>query len=252
MKTEWDYTNLADAYLKRPEYSKGAIDQMLQISGVHPGDPVCDVGAGAAHLTLKLAQSGLEVTAVEPNDAMRSQGIRRTGSFKNVRWFEGTGEKTGQAMSAFRLVTFGSSFNVTDRRAALQESSRILQEGGWFACLWNHRNLEDPLQLEIEEIIQSLVPKYDYGIRRQDQTEVIQESGLFGEVRKIDGSIFHSQSVTNCIEAWRSHATLSRQAGSRFAHVVQAIQARLEKERSPEIRIPYITRIWMAPVKKRS
>lgn len=31
MKTEWDYTNLAEAYLKRPEYAKEAIDKMFQI-----------------------------------------------------------------------------------------------------------------------------------------------------------------------------------------------------------------------------
>ena len=33
MKTEWDYTNLADAYLKRPEYSAIAINAMLSIIG---------------------------------------------------------------------------------------------------------------------------------------------------------------------------------------------------------------------------
>ena len=32
MKTEWDYTNLADAYLKRPDYSEVAIDAMLSIA----------------------------------------------------------------------------------------------------------------------------------------------------------------------------------------------------------------------------
>ena len=29
MKTEWDYTTLADAYLKRPDYADAAIDAML-------------------------------------------------------------------------------------------------------------------------------------------------------------------------------------------------------------------------------
>lgn len=27
MKTEWDYTNLADAYLKRPDYAQTAIER---------------------------------------------------------------------------------------------------------------------------------------------------------------------------------------------------------------------------------
>ena len=32
MKTEWDYTNLAQAYLKRPEYAKEAIQKMFEIT----------------------------------------------------------------------------------------------------------------------------------------------------------------------------------------------------------------------------
>lgn len=32
MKTEWDYTNLADAYLKRPDYAETALEKMLIIS----------------------------------------------------------------------------------------------------------------------------------------------------------------------------------------------------------------------------
>ena len=29
MKTEWDYTELADAYLKRPDYAEEAINKMM-------------------------------------------------------------------------------------------------------------------------------------------------------------------------------------------------------------------------------
>src|SRR5437764_1317056 len=111
MKTVWDYTNLADAYLNRPDYADTAIDKLLDQAGVNKGQAVCDVGAGTAHLTLMLAQRGLAIVAVEPNDAMREHGIARTASFATVRWHEGVGENTGQATGAFRLVTFGSSFN---------------------------------------------------------------------------------------------------------------------------------------------
>ena len=34
MKTEWDYTNLAEAYLKRPEYAPKAIQKMFEITKV--------------------------------------------------------------------------------------------------------------------------------------------------------------------------------------------------------------------------
>ena len=104
MKTEWDHTELAEAYLKRPDYAQEAIDKMLNIAGIKKGDNVCDVGAGAAHLTLKLAEFGLNVCAVEPNDAMRVNGIRRTSLFETVHWFEGVGEHTGMGENKFDLI----------------------------------------------------------------------------------------------------------------------------------------------------
>ena len=75
MKTEWDYTNLADAYLHRPDYAPTAIAQMLECAKVKPGDQACDVGAGAAHLTLELAKFGLSVYAVEPTMPCEPMGL---------------------------------------------------------------------------------------------------------------------------------------------------------------------------------
>lgn len=249
MKTEWDYTSLADAYLRRPDYSEPAVDAILKIMGVEQGGKVCDVGAGVAHLTLMLADRGLDVSAVEPNDAMRGNGIARTESFGNVRWFEGTGESTGMASKDYDAVFFGSSFNVCDRAAALQETARILRPRGWFACMWNHRDLTDPVQAEIESIIKRCVPGYGYGTRREDQVAVIDASALFGPVLQVSGRVIHDQSITDCVEAWRSHATLERQAGAAFADVVSAIQAYLGGLGCDSIRIPYTTNIWLAQLR---
>ena len=182
MKTEWDYTGLAEAYLKRPDYAQEAIDKMLLTAKMQKGDMVCDVGAGAAHLTLKLAEYGLQVFAIEPNDAMRRNGIQRTSKYEEVTWFEGVGEDTGMESNKFDLVTFGSSFNVCNREEALIETKRILKPNGWFACMWNHRDLEDPLQKQIENLLAENIENYNYGTRREDQTDVICQSGLFKEV----------------------------------------------------------------------
>lgn len=250
MKTEWDYTNLADAYLKRPDYAKEAIDKMLSIAGVKEGDAVCDVGAGVAHLTLMLASRGLQVTAVEPNDAMRANGIKRTENLKNVVWCEGVGEHTGQPDNSFQLVTFGSSFNVCNRQQALEETQRILNVGGWFACMWNHRDLEDPIQKNIETIIKKYIEDYAYGTRREDQTEVINKSGCFGKVLAFTGSVMHTVNVEDVIEAWKSHGTLERQAKDKFDAIISNIQDYLRGLKTDAIQIPYVTRVWMAQVKK--
>ncbi|MBV4472854.1 methyltransferase domain-containing protein [Pseudomonas sp. B2M1-30] len=249
MKTEWDYTTLADAYLKRPDYADAAIDAMLSIAGAEQGDKFCDVGAGVAHLTLMLAARGLDVIAVEPNDAMRANGIKRTADLGNVNWHEGTGEVTGQASQAFDMVTFGSSFNVCDRQQALKETARILKPRGWFACMWNHRHLDDPIQARIEAIIKERVAGYGYGTRREDQTAVIDASELFGPVVHLDARVIHEQTIAECLEAWRSHATLERQAGANFHEVIDAIDDYLQSLGTPSIQIPYSTNIWVAQLR---
>ena len=47
MKTEWDYSNLAKAYLKRPDYSDEAINSLLSETSIKGGDTCCDVGASS-------------------------------------------------------------------------------------------------------------------------------------------------------------------------------------------------------------
>lgn len=249
MKTDWDYTHLARAYLARPPYSEEVIDEILRRTSLADGSRICDVGAGVAHLTLPLVKRGYVVTAVEPNDAMRALGAERTASFANVAWVEGTGEDTGQPDDSFDLVTFGSSFNVCDRSRALLETSRILKAGGWFVCMWNHRDLEDPIQAHLEAILQRVIRDYSYGTRREDQTDIINSSGLFGQVVRAKGVIRHEQSIGDCLEAWRSHATVKRQAGENFERIISEIEEYLQGLNTPSITIPYMTQAWYAKVR---
>jgi ubiquinone/menaquinone biosynthesis C-methylase UbiE len=249
MKTEWDYSDLAKAYLKRPDYSDDAINEMMAISSIKEGDFACDVGAGVAHLTLMLLNRRLRVNSVEPNDEMRKYGKMRTEGINDVTWFEGTGEETGQDTRQFDIVTFGSSFNVTDRQKALIETARIAKNKGWFAAMWNHRDLKDPIQKEIEEIIKSNIEGYDYGTRRADQTDEINKSSLFGNVHKIEGSVMHEQTAEELVEAWRSHATLQRQAGDNFYKIIEDIERMIQKNNLKKIPIPYTTRVWLAQLK---
>ncbi len=250
MKTEWDYTNLADAYLRRPEYAPVAIAKLFAEAGVKPGDAVCDIGAGAAHLTLELAKFGLNVWAVEPNDAMRANGIKRTKDYPAVQWFEGVGEDTGMESDKYDLVTFGSSFNVCDRQQALEETCRILKANGWFACMWNHRNLEDPIQQSIEEVIKRNIPGYTYGTRREDQTEIINQSGLFGPVKCLSGQVEHHLNAEDFIEGWKSHGTVYRQSPEVFEKIIAEIRQVIEQLHQETIMVPYTTRIWMAQKKR--
>ena len=56
----------------------------------------------------------------------------------------------------------------------------------------------------------------------------------------------HKQLLGRYVEAWRSHATLERQAGSTFGDVLAAIEAYLLNLKKPAIQTPYSTNIWIA------
>lgn len=245
-KVSWDYTEHASHYDKRADYSSDAIKNLLDAIGCASSRPVADIGAGTGKLTKELLKHGLTVSSVEPNDAMRTIGIQNTKG-KSTTWSVGIGEATGLPTSSFYAVFFGSSFNVVDQSLALSEVSRILVPNGWFACMWNHRDLDDPIQQRMESIIKSSIPTYSYGSRREDPTNIINTSGHFSATKSIEGSFVSKMPKSDVIVAWKSHATLKRQAGSNsvFNGIIKEIASYLDE--LPEIiDVPYTTRIYFA------
>lgn len=241
---EWDYTKLAATYSLRPPYAPAAVDRVVGICG-RSTPRVADIGAGNAHLTVDLLARGCVVDAVEPNDAMREIGVQRTADGA-VTWHVGIGEDTGLAAGTYDLVTYGSSFATTDRPRALRETARILRRPGWFTCLWNHRDLDDPLQAEIESIIRARIPDYGYGTRREDQAPVIEQSGLFETPTVLREPVLHRVAVSDWLAAWRSHGILERQAGADFERILADIDRHVLALGVEELDVPYVTVGWIA------
>jgi ubiquinone/menaquinone biosynthesis C-methylase UbiE len=242
MKTEWDYTDRAHTYDKRADYGEKAIAELLKKTECSPDKLVGDIGAGTGKLSKMLLEFGLTVHAVEPNDNMRKYGIKNTEG-KSIFWSEGTGEKTGLEKSTVYAAFFGSSFNVVNQQKTLEEVARILVPGGWFGCMWNHRDVEDSLQKEIENIITSFIPNYDYGLRRQDPSSVIVDSGLFSQVENIEERFLVSMKKTEIVDAWKSHDTLFRQSNGKFNDIINEISKILTAE---DYLVPYFTRVWFS------
>jgi ubiquinone/menaquinone biosynthesis C-methylase UbiE len=244
----WDYSLHAKYYEFRPNYDDAAIDLLVShVKAKSTSDfVVADIGAGTGNLTIMLLARGLRVVAVEPNDEMRGIGIERTKGNANVAWKRANGTETTLDNNSANWVTFGSSFNVVDRPTALKESHRILRPGGHFSCMWNHRDLHDPIQKTAEDVIVSLVPDYDRGVRRQDQREMLeQHAKLFGSILYIESDFEVPRTIDQYIDAWRSvknkYWDLSTDEGRKlFDKIVDGMRKALPAK----FGIRYTTRAW--------
>lgn len=243
-RVSWDYSDLAEHYDARAPYADGLSAWLCSHSDLAPGDPACDMGAGTGALTQVLLALQLEVTAIEPNQAMRERGNARLHN-QPMTWVDATAEQSGQPGDHFRLVSFGSSFNVTRKNAALDETVRLLKDDGWLLLLWNHRDLTDPLQARIEDLIKAQIPSYRYGDRREDQGKLLDEHNAFGPVSFVELLQAHDLNKDHFRRAWRSHGTLKRQAGAKFSNICTAIDDLLGSIPGPNLVVPYVTRAYL-------
>ena len=248
---EWDFTKHAKYYSYRPNYAPTTISMLVNAVKENSKSDrvkVADIGAGTANLSIMLLERGCEVVSVEPNDAMRSIGIERTQNHNSIKWVRATGSNTTLDDSTFDWVTFGSSFDCIDRSVALKESHRLLKPNGIFTCMYNHRNLDDPIQKKAENIIKDFIPQYSGGIRREDQRPVIEShTDLFDNIIFIEEDFYFHQTLENWISAWRSvknaYWDLDTQEGQElFEKIIQKWKDSLPSE----FDIKYTTRCWSA------
>ena len=92
---------------------------------------VLDLGAGTGRLSSVLLGLGLDVLAVEPDDAMRALVPGR------ARALAGTAEQVPLPDAAVDAVLVGQAWHWFDAERALAEAVRVLRPSGVLGLLWN-------------------------------------------------------------------------------------------------------------------
>lgn len=248
-----DFTGLASDYsLNRPDYCPSVLNALLGLLGKQVSEvDFVDVGAGTGIWTRMVCDAGVRsVTAIEPNDDMRVNGMRDS-QHTSIRWLPGSAERTGLEESTADWITMASSFHWANFDAATREFHRVLRPGGRFTALWNPRLIEtNPLLVEIEAKLGELGPS----VKRVSSgrsgitatlTEQLWQSPIFDDVVYLEGRHVISMSPARYLGAWRSVNDLRVQLGSEnFEVFLQFVEQKVNALTS--IEATYLTRAWSA------
>lgn len=148
-----NFTGKAVAYAKgRPGYPKAAIEKILEFAS---SDTVfADIGAGTGKFTVKLAEHGFPIYAVEPNVDMRRQLSITLAPFSNVNIMEGTAEATALPDHSVDILTVAHALHWFDLDAFREECHRVVKSGGLVIAIYNHepgREMTDFCKQTIDE-----------------------------------------------------------------------------------------------------
>jgi ubiquinone/menaquinone biosynthesis C-methylase UbiE len=141
---------------------------------------VVDLAAGTGKLTRRLAPSGARVVAVEPLEEMRAVLEQNVPAAEFV---DGTAEALPLEAASADAVTVGQAFHWFDAERAAAEIARVLRPGGALALVWNIRDLADPLQARINELLRP-VRRSTPSEHEQPWRAVLASSPSFGDAEQ--------------------------------------------------------------------
>jgi len=133
------YLGVARYYVQgRPPYSAELVTTLNREVGLDGRGRLLDVGCGPGILTIELAPHVEEAIGLDPDAAMLAEGARRARQHgvTNLEWVQALAEDIpSQHLGTFSLVTFGQSFQWTDRERVAEAVYDLLEPGGAIVVL---------------------------------------------------------------------------------------------------------------------
>jgi len=98
-------------------------------------DVACGTG-DVGKLFLDSTNKEAEITCIDPNKGMISQGKQKLSNYKNIKWVISPAEKLPIADNSFDYYTISFGLrNTKNLNKALSEAYRVLKPGGRYLCL---------------------------------------------------------------------------------------------------------------------
>ena len=144
----------------RPGYSEELLKMLYEDHGLAKAKAVADIGSGTGIFTGQMILRGSTVYAVEPNDDMRRVAEEELGGSSYFHSVKGDASDTNLPDHSVNAVTAAQAFHWFDVEAFRKECSRILTKDGKVFLIWNVRDMEDPLNVELYRLYKRYCPEF--------------------------------------------------------------------------------------------
>lgn len=129
------FGQVAERYERaRPSYPNALVDDVIALAGE---GPALEVGAGTGKATMRFAQRGVAVHALEPSAEMASIARRRCAGFPRVTFAESDFEDWHGDRHSFALVFSAQAWHWVAPELKYVRAREALLDGGLLAVFWN-------------------------------------------------------------------------------------------------------------------
>jgi trans-aconitate methyltransferase len=178
----------------RPRYPEGVFDNIVDLAHLASGDHVVEVGAGTGIATRPLVDRGLQVTAIEPSEALAAMARANVSEADVVNGrFEDF-----STHSPVQLVTAFNAWHWVDPTIGVDRAAGMLESGGSLALVWTEvvQWGEDPFEDRLVEVFEQTWTKRERFV--DDSLQPIRDDGQFGDIlvrhhvfhRRLDAATF--------------------------------------------------------------
>jgi ubiquinone/menaquinone biosynthesis C-methylase UbiE len=228
----------------RPDYPPQLLSWLRQTLQLAPGRKALDLGAGTGKFTRLLLQTGADIVAVEPIDAMRAQLLQ---NIPDVAALAASAQSLPLADESLDVVVCAQAFHWFASPEALREIGRVLKAGGRLGLVWNVRDESVDWVAAITRIVtpyQGDTPRFQSGEWRR-----LFPSQLFSELEETVVSYRQLGSAQQVIvDRAMSVSFIAALPDAKRAQVAASlnalIAARPELRDRASIEFPYLTRAY--------
>jgi len=231
----------ADVYERaRPSYPEEAVRWIAERTHLGDGSTVVDVGAGTGKLTRLLVSTHARVVAVEPVEAMRAVLVDRV---PGIEVLDGTAESVPLPDASADAITVAQAFHWFDHDRAIPELHRVLKPDGWLVLIWNSRDMNDPLQRGIEDILAPFrdVAPYQLG---EEWRQPLEASSLFGPAEEAWFSIAQEMTAAGVGERVASTSFVAAMEPAERARLLERVRQLTSGKEEP-FAFPYVTEVYL-------